>query len=453
MKQTSEHLAALLEALRTGNTEGLRGLASFCTMRNERSFAFEFSETSPWDADESMQILSSADLDGLAEYIEMNDPRNIVCLVGAGLSTAAGIPDFRSPGTGLYQNLQRYDLPEPESVFDLDFFRESPDAFYDLAKELWPTGERYRPTKTHYFLRMLEQQGRLRRCYTQNIDMLEQLAGLSEDKVIAAHGNFAKAHTLSGQEVDIEELRDAVFQGVEACKKLSETYGSLVKPDIVFFGEDLPRRFHEGMQHDFHDCDLLIVLGTSLAVAPFNKLISMVPPSCPRVLMNREIAGLASDPFECAIDPTTSRVLGGFRFHARDSRDIFLQCDCDEGVQQLCGRVGWAQALDSACQGMKASWQKCLPAPPKTEFVAKAAHGTALGLVEMIKRSKLALAVRKRLRKRTWQVKTAAATAMNRDREEADVVSRFACKIERSGSKVNGESEAVVSMQGIIVKK
>jgi len=308
---------------------------------------FESPEESSGAEDEDEEVgahLQINTLEDLATFIEEWDPRSVICMVGAGLSTAAGIPDFRSPGTGLYDNLQRYDLPQPEAVFDLEFFRESPGAFYDLAKELWPTGKQYPPTDAHYFIKLLEQQGRLLRCYTQNIDMLEQLAGLSDEKVVAAHGNFAKAHTLDGREVPIGELEAAVFQGIDACLKLSSKYGGLAKPDIVFFGENLPEGFHIGLERDFPNCDLLLVLGTSLAVAPFNQLIAEVPKACARVLVNRQVAGLARP-----LNEECAKVRGGFRFESKHSRDLFLPGDCDAVLRELCERLGWSERFRRLC--------------------------------------------------------------------------------------------------------
>ena len=80
---------------------------------------------------------------------------------------------FRTPGTGLYDNLQQYRIPYPEAIFDIDFFHHNPKPFFTLAKELYPTGK-YRPNFIHYFVRLLHDKGMLLRMYTQNIDGLER---------------------------------------------------------------------------------------------------------------------------------------------------------------------------------------------------------------------------------------------------------------------------------------
>lgn len=109
---------------------------------------------------------------------------------GAGISTSAGIPDFRSPDTGLYANLARLDLPYAEAVFDISYFRNNPLPFYTLAQELFPG--KYRPTITHSFIKLLHDKDLLLKLFTQNIDCLELEAGLPEDMVVEAHGSFAR---------------------------------------------------------------------------------------------------------------------------------------------------------------------------------------------------------------------------------------------------------------------
>jgi NAD-dependent SIR2 family protein deacetylase len=104
------------------------------------------------------------------KQLEKNQECGIVVMAGAGISVSAGIPDFRSPDTGLYANLQKYDLPTPQSIFDIEYFREKPQAFCMLAKEMWPGN--FNPTPTHFFIKLLEKKGVLRKCFTQNIDTL-----------------------------------------------------------------------------------------------------------------------------------------------------------------------------------------------------------------------------------------------------------------------------------------
>jgi len=259
--------------------------------------------------------------------------RIVVCC-GAGISTSAGIPDFRSPGTGLYDNLQRFDLPEAECMFDLEYFQEHPEPFYELCKDLWPG--RYRPTASHHFLRLLADRGLLRRVYTQNIDSLEREAGLPAELVVAAHGNFDGCHVVGdpAQDVPPEELRAALEGRGGGWQGLRERRGGLVKPSITFFGEELPRRFFSLRRADLQECELLIVMGTSMAVSPFNELVGMAPRGVPRLLMNREPVGLCE------------RLKGGFGFHRPDNyRDVFYRGDCDSGVRQLARRLGWAAEL------------------------------------------------------------------------------------------------------------
>lgn len=99
---------------------------------------------------------------------------------------------LRSPGTGLYDNLKQFKIPYPEAIFDIDYFTTNPKPFFTLAKELMPS-MKYKPNKIHYFLRLLQEKQLLQRLYTQNIDGLERMAGISPDKLVEAHGTFSSA--------------------------------------------------------------------------------------------------------------------------------------------------------------------------------------------------------------------------------------------------------------------
>uniref|UniRef100_A0A671WWP6 Sirtuin 3 n=1 Tax=Sparus aurata TaxID=8175 RepID=A0A671WWP6_SPAAU len=232
------------------------------------------------------------------------------------------ISSHRSPGSGLYDNLQQYDLPYAEAIFEIGFFRHNPNPFFALAKELYPGN--YQPNLTHYFVRLLHEKKQLLRMYTQNIDGLERLAGIPPEMLVEAHGTFATATcTVCRKNYKGEELRPDVMSGtVPKCP----TCTGVVKPDIVFFGEELPRHFFKYLT-DFPLADLLIVMGTSLEVEPFASLAGAVRGSVPRLLINRDLVG----PFAWRRRP----------------QDVVQLGDVVGGVQALVDALGWTQELDA----------------------------------------------------------------------------------------------------------
>ena len=174
-------------------------------------------------------------LEAVARKISCGEINKIVVLCGAGISVSCGIPDFRSEGTGLYHNLQKYDLDKPESIFDIEFFKTNPKPFIHLAKELYPG--QYKPSTTHYFIKLLQEKQKLLRVYTQNIDGLEYEAGLTDDKVIQCHGGFQTSHCINNAceaVCDNTRLKEDILAGKET---LCEKCAHLCKPGITFFGE------------------------------------------------------------------------------------------------------------------------------------------------------------------------------------------------------------------------
>ncbi|XP_034023750.1 NAD-dependent protein deacetylase sirtuin-2 isoform X2 [Thalassophryne amazonica] len=285
------------------------------------------------------KVLDELTLEGVARYILSGKCKNIICMVGAGISTSAGIPDFRSPGTGLYANLQKYNLPYPEAIFQIDYFKKHPEPFFALAKELYPG--QFKPTICHYFIKLLKDKGLLRRCYSQNIDTLERVAGLEGDDLIEAHGTFYTSHCVSfccKTGYSLDWMKEKLFSDdIPKCDKCN----SLVKPDIVFFGESLPVRFFTSVKTDFPCCDLLIIMGTSLQVQPFAGLVSRVSKSCPRLLINMEKAGQA--------DPVFGLLGfgGGMDFDSEKSyRDVAHISTCDDGCLALADLLGWKVELE-----------------------------------------------------------------------------------------------------------
>ena len=120
--------------------------------------------------------------DNLVQGLKEGAFKNIVVMTGAGISVSAGIPDFRSPGTGVYANLAKYKLPTPEALFQIDFFINNPEPFYDFAQNFDLT--KFNPTPTHFFIKMLQDKGILLANPTQNIDNLEEKAGMDMTKVL-----------------------------------------------------------------------------------------------------------------------------------------------------------------------------------------------------------------------------------------------------------------------------
>ncbi|CAD6445915.1 57f0fbaf-e28d-4eba-aadf-a6cde2323348 [Sclerotinia trifoliorum] len=271
--------------------------------------------------DDPPHTLSARSIEGIAEFIKSGQAKKIVVLTGAGISTSAGIPDFRSPETGIYAHLAELDLPYAEAVFDIDFFRENPAPFYVLAKELYP-GKFY-PTISHAFIALIEKKGLLRMLFTQNIDCLELRAGVPWEKVIEAHGSFATQTCIdckTGYPDDM--MKEAIEEGNPATCLVPQC-GGLVKPDIVFFGEQLPEAFHRHRMIPA-TADLVIVMGTSLSVQPFAMLPSLPPDKVPRLLFNKISVG----DFGSRLD------------------DVVVLGDCDTGVRKLADALGWREELE-----------------------------------------------------------------------------------------------------------
>ncbi|XP_062566122.1 uncharacterized protein LOC134228478 [Saccostrea cucullata] len=278
-------------------------------------------------------------LEDVALAIKSDVFQNIVVVAGAGISTPSGIPDFRTPGTGLYDNLQQYRIPYPEAIFDIEFFHHNPKPFFTLAKELYPTGK-YRPNYIHYFVRLLHDKGMLLRMYTQNIDGLERIAGLPPEKMVEAHGTFSEATCLiCRQKHDKEEIKGAIFSDkIPKCKKPGCM--GVVKPDITFFGEDLPKRFYFYMR-DMLQADLIIVMGTSLEVQPFAGIIDSVKWGVPRVLFNMHAVG----PFK----------------YQRRAQDFISPGDLINSAQKFTDLLGWKDEMVELITKEEGRFALCSP--------------------------------------------------------------------------------------------
>lgn len=241
--------------------------------------------------------------------------KNILVLTGAGISTSLGIPDFRS-SHGFYSRMRNLGLDDPQDVFSIDVFREDPKIFYSIAHLILPPDKAYTPL--HAFIKLLQDKGKLLRNYTQNIDNLEANAGVLPEKLVQCHGSFATASCITCKykvpgEVLFPNLRAQKITYCPFCaperKALLHKYDRMedeghvsysarrfddinsfgvMKPDITFFGEDLPERYHNTIKEDIKKCDLLICIGTSLKVAPVSEIVNRVPNDVPQILLNRD---------------------------------------------------------------------------------------------------------------------------------------------------------------------
>uniref|UniRef100_A0A7S2Y729 NAD-dependent protein deacetylase n=1 Tax=Entomoneis paludosa TaxID=265537 RepID=A0A7S2Y729_9STRA len=267
-------------------------------------------------------------LQQFASWIKKGQVGKLLVVTGAGISVSAGIPDFRTEGTGLYDNLQKYNLPYPEAVFDLDFFARKPQPFVTLAKELWPTGLTFKPTITHCFLTLLSRKNVLLRVYSQNIDGLEHLAQLPTEKLVECHGHFRTASCIRCKRSapDMEVIKETIIDQGQApvCKTCKQGY---VKPDIVFFGEGLPAQFHSLLPRDLKEADCCLVLGTSLQVAPVSQIPEQVKRGTKRALINRELVGSFSS--------------------KRFGQDLVELDDCDKSIRSLANILGWLDELEA----------------------------------------------------------------------------------------------------------
>ncbi len=207
-----------------------------------------------------------------------------VALTGAGISTAAGIADFRGP-EGLY-NSGKYDA---DRVFDISHFYSDPREFFRFTRDLIEIIGRIEPTFTHRFLADLETRQLLEAVITQNIDPLHHLAG--SRTVLSVHGDYSTAHCLAcRREYSFEDLL-ALLDKMEIPTCDCPGRG-VIKPDVVFFGEAV-RALHPAQQLA-RRCDLMLVLGSSLVVNPAAMLPEFAAGSV--VVVNQGPVGLPPAP-------------------------------------------------------------------------------------------------------------------------------------------------------------
>jgi len=189
--------------------------------------------------------------------------RSVVALTGAGISVPSGIPDFRTPGTGLWAHV------DPMEVAHIDAWRADPARFWAFYGERFVSLRNKAPNGAHAALVELERRGLLDAVVTQNIDMLHRRAGTRE--LVEVHGTIEHSVCLrDGARYDLDDVLErlsAADDGVPRCDD-----GHPLKPDVVLFGELLSE---EALQraHDLAgEADVLLCVGSSLEVHPIAQL-------------------------------------------------------------------------------------------------------------------------------------------------------------------------------------
>ena len=192
--------------------------------------------------------------------------RSVVALTGAGISVPSGIPDFRSPGTGLWENVN------PMEVAHIDAFRRDPESFWRFYGERFQTLEVKQPNGAHEALAELERAGLLDAVITQNIDRLHARAG--SQQLIEVHGTIAHSSCLiCRQRYPLAEVRARLAdddRGIPRCD-CSEP----LKPDVVLFGEYLSATTLMLAEQLAGAADLMLCIGSSLEVYPVAELPAM----------------------------------------------------------------------------------------------------------------------------------------------------------------------------------
>ncbi len=233
--------------------------------------------------------------------------KRAVVFTGAGISTPSGIPDFRSPHSGLWEH------DDPFEVASLSAFRHHPEKFYGWIRPLIATARAAEPNQAHLCLAKMETAGIIRAVITQNIDGLHQKAGSKE--VIELHGNAKTATCLTcGKHYEDNWLKEEQLEKSQYPR--CTDCGGVLKPDVILFEEQLPLKAWMRAQDLCDQADLILVVGSSLEVYPANSL----PES-----------GLAHG--ACLIINTITDT------HLDHLADIVIHADLIETLPEICRRL------------------------------------------------------------------------------------------------------------------
>lgn len=240
--------------------------------------------------------------------VMVDEAERIVIFTGAGISTESGIPDFRSPGTGLWNKIKPIEFQD--FMASEEVRQESWRRKFNPADNSW---EDAKPNRGHRGVAWLIDNGKATGVITQNVDNLHQESGIADDRVIELHGNTRYAKCLScAARYELEDLKKQFEDKgrVEDCYRC----GGIVKTATISFGQAMPMEAMARAEALTQDCDLFIVIGSSLVVYPaagFPQLAKQL--GAKLVILNREptpLDGMADLVLHEEIGPTLGVVLG-----------------------------------------------------------------------------------------------------------------------------------------------
>jgi len=191
----------------------------------------------------------------------ITDSRMTVVLTGAGISTESGIPDFRSPGSGLWEKV------DPLEALSTEVLYNNPKKFYKEGFKILTSMMDAKPNPAHVILARMENEGLIDSIVTQNIDNLHYEAG--SRNIMEVHGNIRTGHCIVCKKTyKLSEIENIVEGGQlpPLC-----SCGGMIRTDVVLFGDSLPDCFNTAWEKS-SKCDLMIVIGSSLQVGPVNNL-------------------------------------------------------------------------------------------------------------------------------------------------------------------------------------
>lgn len=213
----------------------------------------------------------------------LREGKKILVFAGAGLSTESGIPDFRSPG-GVWD---RYD--PSDFYFDkIIASEETRERYWQMSTEFYGVMKDATPNRAHLAIKTIEDRGKLLAVVTQNIDHLHHKAGNSPDRIIEIHGTaFSVSCLRCGQQYDREEIQRRLASRIKV--PYCDDCGGILKPDTISFGQAMPEeKMRRAIAHA-QECDLCVVLGSSLVVYPAASIpVLAVQSGAPLMIINRD---------------------------------------------------------------------------------------------------------------------------------------------------------------------